>query len=98
TVSPSGSDRRRATKGCTSTERLGVGDEQLADIETASLLHDIGKVGIPDAILHKPGPLTATEFEALRKHPEYGWAILRRIPGFEMAALHILHHHERIDG
>ncbi len=79
-------------------ERLGIDEEQLADIEIASLLHDIGKVGISDTILLKPGPLTAVEFDALRKHSEYGWAILRRIPGFETAALYVLHHHERIDG
>jgi HD-GYP domain-containing protein (c-di-GMP phosphodiesterase class II) len=79
-------------------ERLGAAEEQLADIEIASLLHDLGKVGIPDAILHKPGPLTDSEFAELRKHPEYGWTILRRMPGFERAALCILHHHERVDG
>lgn len=79
-------------------ERLGLTDTQLADIETASLLHDLGKVGISDVILHKPGPLTTEERAELQKHSEYGWAILRRIPGFETAALYILHHHERIDG
>jgi HD-GYP domain-containing protein (c-di-GMP phosphodiesterase class II) len=79
-------------------ERLGVSEKQLADIETASLLHDIGKVGIADSILHKPGPLTPSEYDELRKHPEFGWAILHTIPGFEVAALFILHHHERIDG
>lgn len=79
-------------------ERLGLRDDQLADVETAALLHDLGKVGILDAILHKPGTLTASETDELQKHPEYGWAILRRIPGFEVAALYILHHHERIDG
>lgn len=79
-------------------ERLGLSDDELADVETASLLHDLGKVGIADTILHKEGPLTPSECDELQKHPEYGWAILRRIPGFETAALYILHHHERIDG
>lgn len=79
-------------------ERLGLRDDQLADVETACLLHDLGKVGIPDVVLHKPGPLAASEMEELKKHSEYGWAILRRIPGLEVAALYILHHHERIDG
>jgi len=45
-----------------------------------------------------PGPLTPDERATLQKHAEYGWAILRRIPGFETVALYILHHHERIDG
>ena len=89
---------RLAEWGVRVAERLGLTDEQLADVETASLLHDLGKVGIIDTILHKPGPLTASEMEELRKHSEYGWAILRRIPGFEVASLYILHHHERVDG
>jgi HD-GYP domain-containing protein (c-di-GMP phosphodiesterase class II) len=79
-------------------ERLGLSDAILADLETASLLHDLGKIGISDAILRKPGPLTDSEMAQLRKHSEYGWAILKRISGFETAALYILHHHERIDG
>ena len=79
-------------------ESLGVDENELRDIETASLLHDIGKIGLPDAILHKPGKLTDEEFEATKKHPEYGWAILRSIPGFERASLLVLHHHERYDG
>ena len=79
-------------------ERIGLADEELADVETGSLLHDLGKIGISDAILRKPGRLTDAEAAVLRKHPEYGWAVLRRIPGFERAALYIRHHHERIDG
>jgi HD-GYP domain-containing protein (c-di-GMP phosphodiesterase class II) len=64
----------------------------------AALLHDIGKVGIPDAILHKPGKLDSEEYALIKKHPEYGWAVLRNLPGFENAALDILHHHESLDG
>ncbi|MCP3959905.1 MAG: HD-GYP domain-containing protein [bacterium] len=79
-------------------EQLGVGHEELRDIEFASLLHDIGKVGVPDALLLKPGSLTDEEMAAVRKHPEYGWAILRNIPGFERASLLVLHHHECFDG
>jgi len=79
-------------------EQLGVSEHQLRDIEVASILHDIGKVGVPDAILNKPGQLTPEEREISNKHAEYGWAILRMIPGFERASLFVLHHHERIDG
>ncbi len=79
-------------------EQLGVSEHQLRDIEVASILHDIGKVGVPDAILNKPGPLTPEEREVINKHSEYGWAILRMIPGFERASLFVLHHHERLDG
>ena len=79
-------------------ERMSVADDKLADIETAALLHDLGKVGIADAILHKAGPLNEAEIVELRRHSEYGWLILRAIPGFESVALYTLHHHERIDG
>ncbi len=79
-------------------EHLGVDVGELRDIEVASLLHDIGKIGVPDRVLQKPGRLTEEEQSLVRKHPEYGWAILRLFPGFERASLLILHHHERIDG
>ncbi|HJU44441.1 MAG TPA: HD-GYP domain-containing protein [Vicinamibacterales bacterium] len=79
-------------------QRLDVPDEDLANIETAALLHDIGKVGVTDAILRKDGPLTAEEIVAMRRHAEFGWSILRGLPGFEAAALYVLHHHERVDG
>lgn len=79
-------------------ELLGSDETELRDIEIASLLHDVGKVGVPDAILNKPGKLTAQEYSLVKKHPEYGWAALRLIPGFERASLFVLHHHERIDG
>jgi len=77
---------------------LGLDDWALADMEVAALLHDIGKIGIPDAVLNKPARLTPEEYELMKKHPEYGWAVLRQVPGFEQASLLILHHHERYDG
>src|ERR1700687_3513953 len=55
---------------------LGLEERELADIEVAALLHDIGKVGIPDAILNKPAKLTSEEYDLMKKHPEYGWAVL----------------------
>jgi HD-GYP domain-containing protein (c-di-GMP phosphodiesterase class II) len=77
---------------------LGLEEQDLQNLEVAALLHDIGKVGIPDAILKKPGKLDAEEYALMKKHPEYGWAVLRMLPGFERAALDILHHHESVDG
>lgn len=77
---------------------LGLDDECLQDLEVAAILHDIGKIGTPDAILRKQGPLTADERAIMQKHAEYGWAVLRVIPGFERASLFVLHHHEAYDG
>lgn len=77
---------------------LGLDESMFEDIEIAALLHDIGKVGIPDAILHKPAKLTEQEFETMKKHPEYGWAVLRKVPGMAAASLIILHHHESFNG
>lgn len=79
-------------------QQLGCGERELRDIEIASLLHDIGKVGVPQQVLQKPGKLTPEEYEVVKKHPDYGWAILRLLPGFERVSLFVLHHHERMDG
>ena len=89
---------RLAEWGMRVGQELGLEEPELQNLEIAALLHDIGKVGIPDAILRKPGKLEADEFALMKKHPEYGWAVLRMLPGFERAALDILHHHESFDG
>lgn len=89
---------RLAEWGMRVGQELGLDDRVLQNLEIAALLHDIGKVGIPDAILRKPGKLEADEYALMKKHPEYGWAVLRTLPGFEHAALDILHHHESFDG
>ena len=77
---------------------LGLDRACLADIEVAALLHDIGKIGVSDAILNKPAKLTFEEYEVMKKHPEFGWAVLRQVPGMERASLMILHHHESFNG
>ncbi|MBI4474277.1 MAG: HD-GYP domain-containing protein [Acidobacteria bacterium] len=64
----------------------------------AGLLHDIGKVGVPDHILLKKGPLTEAEFDLMKKHPEFGWTALANIEEFEEIGLIVLHHHEHYDG
>jgi len=89
---------RLAEWGMRVGQELGLDESQLQNLEVAALLHDIGKVGIPDAILRKPGKLDEAEYALMKKHPEYGWVVLRMLPGFERAALDILHHHERFDG
>ena len=89
---------RLAEWGMRVGQELGLEEAALQNLEIAALLHDIGKMGIPDAILRKPGRLDAAEYDLMKKHPEYGWAVLRMLPGFERAALDILHHHESFNG
>jgi HD-GYP domain-containing protein (c-di-GMP phosphodiesterase class II) len=80
------------------SRKMNIPEERSYQIEVAALLHDIGKIGVPDAILKKAGPLTAEERALINRHPEYSWSILRLFPGFEEASLYALHHHESFDG
>jgi response regulator RpfG family c-di-GMP phosphodiesterase len=77
---------------------LGVGPAELRDLEHGVLLHDIGKIGIPDAILLKPGPLTPEEWRIMRTHPAIGRRLVERIPFLRGAVPVVYHHHERWDG
>jgi len=80
-------------------ELMGIREErQIKVLEYGALLHDIGKIGIPDAILKKPGKLTAEEWEVMKTHPLVGYKILHRIEFLEEASQIVLHHHEKIDG
>ncbi|MFL5368734.1 MAG: HD domain-containing phosphohydrolase [Myxococcales bacterium] len=80
-------------------EQLGVTDERVLDtIERGSLLHDIGKIGVRDAVLLKPGPLDANEWTEMREHPHLGWALLQRIEFLREASDIVLQHQERYDG
>jgi len=78
--------------------QLGLPEGDFYQIEVAALLHDIGKIGIPDAILKKEGKLTDEERALMNKHPEYSWSILRLFAGLDKASLYALHHHESFDG
>jgi HD-GYP domain-containing protein (c-di-GMP phosphodiesterase class II) len=78
--------------------RLGLPDHETESVVLAASLHDIGKIGVPDHILLKPGSLTREEFDWIKRHPEYGWMALRNVEGFEQESLMVLHHHERMDG
>jgi HD-GYP domain-containing protein (c-di-GMP phosphodiesterase class II) len=64
----------------------------------AGLVHDLGKIGVPEAVLRKPGKLTTDEFILIRRHPEIGYNILRDIPGMADVLPGVLHHHEQWDG
>ncbi len=78
--------------------KMEIPEERLYQVEVAALLHDVGKIGVPDAILKKPGMLTPEERALINRHPEYSWSILRLFPGLEEASLYALHHHESVDG
>jgi len=79
-------------------ESLAIDREEISRIRTAALLHDIGKVGVPDEILHKPGALDDHEWGIMRQHPVIGERILRAIPGLGAVARIVRHEHERWDG
>ena len=77
---------------------MGIHEAEALQIRRGALLHDMGKMGIPDSILLKPGPLTPSEWEIMRRHPEYAYDLLSRIP-YLSAALDIpRYHHEKWDG
>ena|GEM_PF-2304935 len=77
---------------------LGLNAAAQQNIAVAALLHDVGKIGVPDHILRKPGHLSDEEFDAIRQHPAMGANIVGAVPGFEEALGAIRHHHERWDG
>jgi diguanylate cyclase (GGDEF)-like protein len=79
-------------------ERVGLDAETSRGIHLAGLLHDVGKIGIPDGLLRKPGRLTAEEFDAFKQHVSLGDAIVRDVPRVELVRSGIRHHHERWDG
>lgn len=72
--------------------------EDLREVYWGSLLHDIGKIGVPDAVLLKPGKLSDEEWQIMRKHPHNGHVILQKLPFFAMAGSIVLCHEERFDG
>lgn len=79
-------------------KKLNLVKEQLTDLELLSTLHDIGKIGITDNILNKPGKLTDEEWKEMKKHPEVGYRIAMSTPELKQIADYILNHHEWWDG
>jgi putative nucleotidyltransferase with HDIG domain len=77
---------------------LGFDGDALRDLRRAALLHDVGKLGVSNRILDKPGKLTEEEFAAIRRHPEYSYRILARVAPFRALAETAASHHERMDG
>jgi HD-GYP domain-containing protein (c-di-GMP phosphodiesterase class II) len=79
-------------------KELGIEDVELSNIRIASKLHDIGKIGVKDEILHKEGKLTDEEFDMIKKHPVIGKSILSATNAFREILPLMYHHHERFDG
>ena len=78
--------------------RLGLHRGRIAEVEAVAVLHDVGKIGVPDHVLHKPGKLDDAEWDLMRQHPVIGERILRPLPGLEAIATAVRHEHERWDG
>jgi HD-GYP domain-containing protein (c-di-GMP phosphodiesterase class II) len=79
-------------------DHLGIEAEVRRPLHVAGLLHDVGKIGIPDTILRKPASLTAEEYEVVKQHVALGDAIVRDLPDIEIVRAGIRSHHERWDG
>ena len=93
-----GHSQRTTELAAAIAQELGLSDEEIELIRYASLLHDVGKIGISERILLKPGPLNAEEWEVVRRHPALGANIVQRAASlYEMVPI-ILHHHEHYDG
>lgn len=80
-------------------KQMGIEEKQLKLLGLAGLLHDVGKIAMPEAILNKPGRLTDDEFALIKTHPVRGWEILKESPSMNALVQDVcLHHHERVDG
>jgi response regulator RpfG family c-di-GMP phosphodiesterase len=79
-------------------KKLGLSDDEIEQIKYAGLLHDVGKIGISEAILNKPGRLTEEEFTQIKQHPDLGARIISDVPFLKSLVPLVLHHHERFDG
>ncbi len=93
-----GHSRRMATLTVGIAREMGISGDPLVQIEHGALLHDIGKLRIPDGILWHPGQLSPEQWAVMRKHPEYGFEFLNRIEILQGAAVLVLCHHEKFDG
>lgn len=79
-------------------KQVGLSAAEVETIHIAAHLHDIGKIGVPDGILLKSGPLKPSEYLVIQDHPQLGADILAGVPGLDAVAAIVKHHHERFDG
>jgi len=89
---------RLSTYSAALGQRLGLPADQITALRRAGIVHDIGKVAVPDAILLKPGKLTSEEWAIMREHPVVGERICAPLKSFKLVLPIIRHHHERLDG
>lgn len=93
-----GHSQRVGEYACCLAERLGLSPKRIENLKIAAILHDIGKIGIYESILNKPGKLTDEEFTMIKQHPEIGVKIIKDIDFLKDVSKIILSHHERYDG
>jgi hypothetical protein len=93
-----GHSERVSRLSVTLAREMGVPEDQLVDIERGALLHDVGKIGVPDDVLRKPHDLDEPEWEAMRKHPLLAGLMVSKVEFLEGALPILLYHHERYDG
>ena len=93
-----GHSRKVNTYAVALAEAIGLSPDEVSRVSTTALLHDIGKIGIPDKILSKKGKLTTEEWEAIKSHPKLGANIIGNVPSLVSCLPGILYHHERWDG
>lgn len=93
-----GHSERVTVYACQVGRAMGLDESEIRTLELAGFLHDVGKIGVPERILRKPGILTAEEYKVVQQHPTLGEAIVRNIEGAEGIARSVRHHHERWDG
>lgn len=93
-----GHSRRVTAYSLIIAQELGLSAQEIEQIKLAGLLHDIGKIGVPESILNKPGRLTDFEFGVIKKHPERGANIIKNIKQLGIVVDWVRHHHERYDG
>lgn len=79
-------------------EDLRLAPDRLRVLSQAAMLHDIGKIGVPDSILNKPGPLTDEEFDIIKEHPVRGYTIIKEVRSLQGVLGGIRYHHVRLDG
>ncbi len=93
-----GHSQRVSMRAALLARAMGLSPSDVARVQLAGVLHDVGKIGVPDAILTKPGALTAEEFAIIKEHPATGERMLRAVPFLHDILPAVRHHHERWDG